>query len=125
MRTAVALVCLVALLVGASTLARGENGARDPDLEALQKQVEVLEQQVAYLLQREASLTLHALRSEERGRAVQDMVARMRAQGFQNRAIPAESRETLLAGLAQLGKDLQEELPKVTKEQMALLRRAR
>lgn len=128
MRLLTVLLTLAVLVVGIQALARGdEGGAGDLDrrVEALETQNLKLEKQVAYLLLREQSLTSYALRAEARGKGLQLMVRRMRQQGFQNRAIPAESRETLLAGLDEIGRDLLEDLPAITREQQAILQAAK
>ena len=121
---------LALIVVGAHTLARGEEPAgadaagAPQQVEALQTRCLKLEKQVAYLLAREQALTTYILGAQARGKGMQTMVNRMRSQGFTNRSIPAESRETLLQGLDEIGRDLQKELPALTAQQSALLKAA-
>lgn len=124
MRILTLMLTIGVLVVGAHALAWGKDGGDDTDLAALERKAVVLEKRVAYLLEREADLTKWILASEQRGRALETAVQRMRTQGFANRSIPAPSRETLLDGLGALGRDLGADLPAVTKEQAALLEAA-
>ena len=124
------LVLVFALLaLGAHTMARGEEPpAGAANLETQVKVLEVrclkLEKQVAYLLSREEAVTKYLLRSEARGKGYEEMSNRMRSQGFANKALPPRSRETLLDGLIEIGRDMQEDLPAVTRQQSALLKSA-
>ena len=132
MRLLTLALTLALLVVGIQALAHGDDNDAVDDAAELTKKVDALElqnlkleKQMAYLLSRERALTAYALRAEERGKGLQLMVRRMRQQGFQNRSIPADSRETLLAGLDEIGHDLLEELPVITREQQAILQAAR
>jgi hypothetical protein len=90
------------------------------DMKVLAKQVRLLEARVAYLDSREADLSAYVLRNEGRASKLQDLVARLRAQGFTGAADPSPARAALLDGIAALATDLSTDLPKVTKAQEAL-----
>lgn len=130
MRLLTLVLAFALLALGAHTLARGDEppaaGASglDGQVEALQSRCLKLEKQVSYLLSREEATTRYLLRSEARGKGYETMSQRMRTQGFANKAMPPASRETLLDGLVEIGRDMQEDLPAVTRQQGALLNAA-
>jgi len=112
------------LVLGAHVLARGQDEPADSEVAQLKKKVLKLELQVQYLLQRETALTQAVLVDGTRGADIERMVRTMRQQGYENRSIPAESRQTLTAGLEALAKSLQTDLPAVTEEQAGILKKA-
>lgn len=112
------------LVLGAHALARGQDEPADSELAQLKKKVLKLELQVQYLLEREAAVTKYVLEDEKRGAGLEQMVGRMREQGYENRSIPAESRQTLTRGLVTLGQSLRTDLPAVTDKQAAFLKKA-
>jgi hypothetical protein len=126
MRVSLALVLLAVLGFGLSTLARTIPArAEDADQEQnrlLKKRIEILELQVAYLLDREQDLTTYATLHTPRARNLSDSLHRSRAEGFTQAAISSTSRELLLGGLEAEARAMQEKVPVVTKEQQRLLK---
>ena len=116
-------VCgLLVLVLGLTVVAQGEDGGEDKVLR-LEKQVEVLEAQVDYLMARETQLTAYLLATEGRSTALAQNLARSRTEGFTMAAISSTSRELLLGGLQEYAKDIAKDLPAVTREQAEQLRR--
>ena len=122
MRSITVVVGLLALVLGLGVVARGEDGAQD-QVGRLEKQVELLEAQVAYLRAREDALTTYLLASEGRSNALSQDLARSRREGFTMAAISSTSREALLSGLEGYAAAVGADLPALTKEQAELLRR--
>jgi len=122
MRTLTLVLTIGLLVLGVTALAHGEDeGDKVADLE---KKVDKLERQVSYLMAREAATSTFLVASEERGAALEKMVAQMLVQGYTNKAIPPRSRETLMAGLKALGASLRTDVPVLTDKQAALLKAA-
>ena len=102
------------LVLGLATLARGD----DPSADAtLQDRVVTLELQVKYLSSREAAMTAYVVANEQRSAGLAQTAREARALGFAAGAVPAESRERILAGLETMSKSLLAGLPVLTKEQ--------
>lgn len=116
MRVLASTLLVSTILLGLHALAQGDEGEL-----AMKKRLEALELQVEYLKSREASLTTYVLGNAERADSLEQLVTRVRSEGFTKRAIPAPSREALLAGLEELAKDLKKDLPERTeKEELQL-----
>ena len=81
------------------------------DVKAMRAQIGALQKQVEYLRSREDALTAYVLANDARAASFQDYVKKARTQGFLNKAIPAESRTTLLLGLDGLAESMRAELP--------------
>lgn len=123
MRITILILTLAVLFMAAHSLARGadEDGG---DARALQRRVQALEHQVAYLLSREADLTAYLLTHETVGADVEAAVTAADRQGFTQGAIPTDSRVSLLEGLRAFGRALQKGLPEITKKQKEILEAA-
>lgn len=127
MRALIILSLLVLLATGGAVLgftegARGEEPPSPEQLALMKKRQEVLELQVAYLLEREEDLSAYVTANLERGREMAQALRRARAEGFTQAAISSTSRELLLTGLEAQARAMQEGVPAVTKEQERLLR---
>jgi hypothetical protein len=85
--------------------------------ESMLRRIELLELQTTYLASRERSLTADVLDMKERGAPRDGALRRVRGEGFTAGAISAPSRESLVAGLEGLARDLQRELPALSKEE--------
>jgi hypothetical protein len=92
-------------------------GADPMSPESLLRRIELLELQAIYLASRERALTAYVLDMQERATALGGAMRRVRAEGFTGGAISAPSREALVLGLETLARDLQQELPALTKEE--------
>ena len=112
----------LALVLGLGVVAWGEDGSEDK-LSKLEKQVELLEAQVAYLGARETALTTYILATEQRSAGLRNKLARSRAEGFTMAAFSAPSRELLLGGLEGYASDIGRDLPALTDEEAQLLRK--
>jgi len=121
MRGIVILSLLAVLGLGVAGLAQGEDGSAD-EARLMKKRVEVLELQVAYLLEREADLSRYAQTNRARGLALEKQLKRARAQGFTMAAISSTSRESLLRGLETTALAMQQGVPVLTDSQKRLLR---
>ncbi len=91
----------------------------------LRAKVESLEKDVAYLRAREESLTRYIVGNEALAGALEAAVKRSRSQGFENKAMPAESRVTLLRALEDMAHNLRKNVPVLSKEEERLLRAAK
>jgi hypothetical protein len=85
--------------------------------EVMLRRIELLELQATYLASRERALTAYVLDMQERAGAFDQALRRARAEGFTAGAISAPSREALMVGLETLSRELQRELPALTKEE--------
>lgn len=83
-----------------------------------------LESEVARLEMREAALTRYVLANAERGDALLRLADQLVRLGFTARAVPAESREALVAGLRGMGASLREGLPMPTPAEKTLVEAA-
>src|SRR5262245_50042261 len=110
---AFATLCLLAVVIlGVATWARGDD---DPADAGLRHRVETLELQVKYLTARETALTAYVLANEQRSAGLTEMARDARALGFAAAAVPAQSRERILAGFEAMARSLLADLPHVTK----------
>lgn len=117
--TALALATAVLVVLGAHVLA----GAGEPSpMEGLIRRVELLESQAAYLRAREASLSAYVLANGTRAKDLIALADKAETEGFTSKALPAASRETLLAGLRAMAASLSEGLPALTPEETRLLK---
>jgi hypothetical protein len=130
MRRFAHVLVLALLVLAAYAVARADEPAGDP-VERLQQQVQALETrvgalagEVAYLRSREADLTAFALGHAAWSQDLLALVGRAESQGFLQRAIPVESRQTLLEALKGFAAALGKGLPAVTKAQEQQLRDA-
>jgi hypothetical protein len=85
--------------------------------ESMLRRIELLELQTTYLASRERALTAYVLDMQERATAFDLALRRARAEGFTAGSISAPSREALIVGLETLARELQRELPALTKEE--------
>ncbi|MCA9314662.1 MAG: hypothetical protein H6806_05610 [Planctomycetes bacterium] len=83
--------------------------------------LQALEAEVARLEMREAALTRYVLANAERGNALLRLADDLVRLGFTARAVPAESREALVAGLRGMGVSLRDGLPMPTPAEKALV----
>ena len=83
--------------------------------------LQALEAEVARLDMREAALTRYVLANAERGNALLRLADDLVRLGFTARAVPAESREALVAGLRGMGVSLRDGLPMPTPAEKALV----
>lgn len=90
--------------------------AKASDVKAMRAQIGALQKQVEYLRSREDALTAYLLANDTRAASFQDYIKKARTQGFLNKAIPAESRTTLLLGLDGLAESMRAELPVRTRD---------
>lgn len=101
-----------------------DDEAKPASLKKLRAQVEALQEQVEYLRSREEALTAYALATGDQAATLDAAVKRARTQGFESRAMAAESRVTLLSGLEGMAAGLRAGLPVVTKDQLRLRKAA-
>lgn len=121
--TALAALALAGiLLTGPARPAHGEDADLQAKLRAMEKRQDVLELQVAYLLEREEDLTKYVTANLARGKALAENLRRARAEGFTQAAISSTSREILLGSLEAAARAMQEEVPVLTEEQERLLK---
>jgi hypothetical protein len=110
---------------GAGGSSSGEGAAptgKDPLApESLLARIELLELQTTYLASREKALTAYVLETQDRATALGNALRRARQEGFTAGAISAPSRESLLAGLEDLSRQLVRGLPAITKEEQRYL----
>ncbi|MDJ0975030.1 MAG: hypothetical protein QNJ98_11260 [Planctomycetota bacterium] len=118
MRVLATILLVSTVVLGVHTLAQSDDGQP-----AMLKRVQALELQVEYLRSREASVSAYVLRNGERAAQLEQLVTKVRAEGFTKRAIPAPSREALLSGLNELAKDLAKDLPAPTDKEQLMLKR--
>lgn len=130
MRIALSLLTLALLVFGGHALASGDDDtagqatSKDAQqLDRLKARLDALEMETAYLRSREAALTAYVLLNERRAFGLQALAAKARTEGFENKKIPAPSRVTLMAGLDGYARSLVTNLPKLTKQDAARLKK--
>lgn len=122
MRIALTLVLAVALGVVAAPLLAGEDGpVPERAAMAVEVRLNALEGEVAYLRAREDALTRYVAANAQRAAALERLAAQLEQLGFTQKAMPAESREALVAGIRGMGVALREGLPIPTKEERDML----
>lgn len=121
MRTAVCLLAVTSLLLGAHTLAQGEDG----EMKKLKDRLHDCEYQLKYLRSRERAMTAYMLMNSRRADGLDWIAARTTELGFTNAAITPASREFLLDGLTKLAGSLREDLPVVSEEEMDFLKQVK
>ncbi len=122
MRVIVCTLLLMPLVLGVAVLAaRGDDGEIDRSTLELKDRVKALELEVQYLRSRDKAITAYVLGNEARAKGLDDIASKCRREGFTQRAIPADSRETLLQGMNALATHMRKDLPAITKEEAALL----
>ncbi len=125
---AIALVAVGALaashLVG-PVFARGGAVAEPPRVDrgtlSVERRLKALETEVAYLRSREEAVSRYVLANSQRSTHLQQLAADLVRLGFTARAVPAESREALVAGLRGVANSLSEGLPYASKEERLML----
>lgn len=127
MRTALLVVVALATGVIAGPLLAKDVGDVIPDRQAVsvEGRLQALEAEVARLESREEALSRYVLANGERGNALLRMADEMVRLGFTQRAVPADSREALVAGLRAMGASLRDGLPTPLPSEAALIRAAR
>ena len=123
MRIVTSLLVLVVLVLGAFAVARAHDDPSEKKL--LQDRLEALEAQVEYLRAREQALTGYVLQNAQRAEGLEEVARRARLAGFEANRVPVDSRKILLKGMESLAVSLRQDLPKLTKEQQALLKKPR
>lgn len=123
MRIALGLLTVTLLILGAHTLAQGDDAGGD-DLQSLKARVEALELETEYLRMREADLTAYILGHKQRSDLFKAAGAEARAQGYEKNRNPVPAREAFLRGSEAVWASMGTDLPEVTKSEAALLKRA-
>jgi len=124
MRIALGLLTVTLLILGAHTLAQGDDASGGDDMESLKARVEALEYETEYLRSREAALTTYILANETRSKLFAAAGARARAEGYEKNRNPVPAREAFLRGSEAVWASMGTDLPAVTKDQSGLLKRA-
>lgn len=115
---------LVAACLAALPLLRADDAGAPPAGRVgmeLPDRVLALELELSYLRLREDAVSAYVLANGARAEAIDRMANQMTQLGFAQKAMPAESREALLAGLRALAADLREGLPHATPAEMLAL----
>ena len=110
------------VLAGAGMHALADSDAGDDGARAgwaVADRLRALELEVDILQARESALSSYVAANAKRADGLEALANRCREQGFAARALPAESRETLLAGIEALAKSLRKDLPLLTEEDIA------
>jgi hypothetical protein len=89
---------------------------------ALEQQVRLLQDEVAYLLAREEALTRAAVAADPAARTFVAGLATARREGFEAAAFPAPARATLMRSLEGLARDLSAATPVPSAEHARLVR---
>jgi hypothetical protein len=126
MRIALALLTASLLVFSVHALASGDEpeAAGADDIADLKARIEALEIEGSYLRSREQALTRYILLNEQRADGLSALIAKVRREGFENKSIPAPSRVSLMAGLDGLAGSLRASLPVVSRDEVALLKKA-
>ena len=122
-RGAIGGILIAALLAGLGGFALAD-AKRDLNARkrmAAEDRLTILEHEVSYLRAREQRLSGYMLANGARADGLTKLASLVRAQGFTQRAMPAQSRETLIRGLETLAVSMKNDLPLETKEEAALL----
>ncbi len=107
--------------VGGFALADAQRDINARARMATEDRLAILEREVHYLHGREQRLSAYMLANKARADGLTKLASLVRAQGFTQRALPAQSRETLIRGLETLAVSMKNDLPIETKEEAALL----
>ena len=117
------LVLGTALVMGAQFMGSGaahgdDGGAVTPkEVKRMRAQIGALQKQVEYLRSREDALTTYLLANDARGASFEAALKKSTDEGFLNKAIPADSRVSLMKGLAGLANSMRNDLPARSKEE--------
>lgn len=125
MRHAVlALFAVAAVLLAFRPYVARAEGEAELRLSAVEQRAKALEAEVEYLRARETTLTKAVLAHGSAAADLSATAAEARAAGFEAAAVPAASRQALLAGLERTARSLSSASPAVTQVEAALLKKA-